>query len=142
MSQIETVFRWNDKEYPFDIRDAEDAEKFEKATEDIQDLSQKMKHDGRASEMIRTQCTAIKQFFTTCFDEKQAVEICGEKARLDAHYAPYAAFCEIVASQRRYFTESRNAFMQFSNRQQRRHPGNNQNGKNHQYPKKHNGGKQ
>lgn len=126
MSQIavETAFRWNGKEYPFDIRDADDAEKFEQASADIQEEAKTVSKVGKVSTMIRDQCKMIRNFFTTCFGEETAIEILGNKDNLDTYYAAYTAFCGIVGRQRDYFIQVKNTFSQFSNRPQRRLPNN------------------
>lgn len=137
MSQIEvtTLFHWNGKEYPFDIRDADDAEKFENASADMTKEAATLEKTGKVSNMIRAQCKLMRDFFVTCFDEQTATEILGEKDNLDKHYAAYTAFCGMVSEQRDYFVRVRNTFSQFSNRQQRRHPNNGQQGGKNNKPK-------
>lgn len=133
MSQIEvkTVFQWNGKEYPFDIRDADDAERFETASANIDKEAKSMEKTGKVSNMIRAQCGLIRNFFATCLGERAADDILGAQKNLQQHYDAYTAFCGIVSEQRDYFVRVRNTFSQFSNRQQRRHPNNgNQSGKN------------
>lgn len=131
-NEVTTVFRWNGKEYPFDIRDADDAELFENASADITKEAATLSKTGKVSNMIREQCKLIRNFFVTCFGEQTATEILGENDNLDKHYAAYTAFCGIVSEQKEYFVRVRNTFSQFSNRQQRRHPNNGQQGgKNH-----------
>ena len=131
MSQNETptVFRWNGKEYPFDIRNVEDAEKFEQAAADMTEEARTLAKTGKISSMIRAQCVCIKDFFVTCFGEDTAAEILGDKQNLEVYYGAYHAFCETVTKQKEYFTQIRNTFNQFSNRQQRRHPNGGKGGK-------------
>ncbi len=121
-NEVTTVFRWNGKEYPFDIRDADDAEKFEQASHDMTEAAKNVPKDGKFSSMLRTQCDLIRKFFETCFDEDTAAEILGEKTNLEHFYNAYKALCNAVSHQRDYLIQVKNTFNQFSNRQQRRHP--------------------
>lgn len=128
-NEVTRVFRWNDKEYPFDIRNVEDAEKFEQAAADMTEEARTLAKTGKISDMIRAQCVCIKDFFVTCFGEDTAAEILGDKQNLEVYYSAYHALCETVTKQKEYFTQIRNTFNQFSNRQQRRHPNGGKGGK-------------
>ena len=125
MSQeIQTKFKWNDKEYEFDTRDADDAEKLEKAVEMLQDAEKTMGKDGNGSELIRIQCNVIKRFFDICLGEGAGVEICTEKSKINICYEAYDVFLKMVRGQKSYITDKGNTFRQYSNRAQRRHPQN------------------
>lgn len=125
MSQeVQTLFKWNDNEFEFDTRDADDAERLEKAVDAIQKAEKAMPKDGKTSDLIRLQCSMIKDFFDTCLGEGSGVLICTEKNRLDLHYEAYEAFLRMVRGQKNYITDKGNTFRQYSNREQRRHPQN------------------
>ena len=125
MSQeIQTKFQWNDHEFEFDTRDADDAEKLEKAVEMLQEAERDMKKDVSSSELIRYQCGMIKGFFDICLGEGAGTAICSEKNKIDLCYEPYEAFLKMTRGQKTYLTDKGNTFRQYSNRNQRRHPQN------------------
>lgn len=122
MSQTKT-FRYNGQEYAFDIADAEDADKFEKAVENLQSADVKREHDGRLSETIISQCNILRVFFDDVFGENAGEKICGEKNNLSVCMDAYKSFLEYVKEQKRGITNVTNTFGQYSNRAQRRHQG-------------------
>lgn len=125
MSQeIINKFVWNDHEYYFDVRDADDSERFENAIANMTEAEKNIPKDGKSSSIIRAQCDMIKKFFDDCFGEGAGNEICTERSRLDLCYDPYVAFLNIVKTQKNYITDKGNTFRQYSNRDQRRHPQN------------------
>ena len=63
MSQnIETKFKYNGAEYDFDVRDADDAEKFEAAINAMKEAEKEVPKTGKTSEIIRAQCKMLKDF--------------------------------------------------------------------------------
>ncbi len=125
MSQeVRTTFRWNDKEFEFDIRDADQAELLEKAVNDLSAAEKSRPKDGTASQQIRYQCDMLKKFFDTCLGKGAGIAICTDKSKVDLCYDPYEAFLDMVRSQKRYISDKGNTFRQYSNRNQRRHPQN------------------
>ena len=125
MSQ-ETInkFTWNDHEYFFDVRDADDSARFETAIEHMNVEEKSIPKEGKMSDIIRAQCTMIKKFFDECLGAGAGDAICTEKSRLDLCYDPYVAFLEVIKVQKNYIADKGNAFRQYSNRDQRRHPQN------------------
>ena len=125
MSQeVQTTFKWNDNEFDFDARDADDAERLEKAVDDLNEAEKAAPKDGKSSELIRSHCKMIKDFFDTCLGEGAGVLICGEKNRINECYEAYDAFLKMVRGQKNYITDKGNTFRQYSNRAQRRQPQN------------------
>lgn len=127
MSQIETIFKFNGKEYTFDIRNADDAEKFEKGLDHLQEAAKNEPPVGKASESIRFQCQMIRGFFDVCLGADAGTEICGTADNLTSHYDAYKQFCDMVASQNAYIRQAKAAFG--GNRQNRRNHKNGKSGK-------------
>ena len=125
MSQ-ETInkFVWNENEYFFDVRDADDSARFETAIEHMNEAEKSIPKDGKMSDIIRTQCDMLKTFFDECLGDGAGNAICTEKNRIDLCYDPYVAFLNVIKEQKNYITDKVNAFRQYSNRDQRRHPQN------------------
>lgn len=125
MSQeIRTKFIWNEHEYEFDTRDAEDSEKLEKAVDAMREMENKAPKDGKGSDNIRFQCDMIKHFFDICLGDGAGEAICTSKSKIDLCYEPYEAFLKMVGAQKSYITDKGNTFRQYSNRTQRRNPQN------------------
>lgn len=122
MSQTKT-FQYNGQEYTFDIADADDAEKFEKAVGNLQKADVKREHDGRLSETIIYQCQILRAFFDDVFGAASGVKICGDKNNLSVCMEAYKSFLEYVKEQKRGITNVTNTFGQYSNRAQRRNQG-------------------
>ncbi len=123
MSQtIVTTFCFNDAEYPFDVRDADDAEKMEVATENMQAAEKQLPKDGKTSVILKSHCTLIKNYFNDIFGENAGIKICGERNNLDAHYEAYDAFLNLVRVQKDALVTRGNSYKKYSNREQRRHP--------------------
>lgn len=123
MSQtIMTTFCFNNAEYPFDVRDAEDAEKMETATENMQKAEKEAPKDGKTSAILKLHCTLIKNYFDDIFGKDAGVKICGERNNLNAHYEAYDAFLNLVRVQKDALVARGNSYKKYSNREQRRHP--------------------
>ena len=121
MSQnIETKFQYNGAEYNFDVRDADDSEKFENAIEVLRDDEKVAKKDGKASDVIRAHCKMLKDFFDNCLGDGAGVAICGEKANISAHYTAYDCFLTYIKAQKDDILSAKNTFAKYSNRAQRR----------------------
>lgn len=121
MSQnVETVFRYNGMEYTFDARDADDAERFEKAIGAMAEEEKRMPRDGSASQLVKFQCQMLKTFFDGCLGEGAGIAICTEKNNLAVCYAAYRAFLDMIALQKDDIVRLNNTRRQYSNRQQRR----------------------
>ena len=87
-------------EYHFDVRDADDAEKFEKATEDLQAAESLQAKDGKLSSLTRSTCKLIKDFFATCLGAEAVEAFFGGKDNLLQCNQAYVAFLNMVAQQR------------------------------------------
>lgn len=121
MSQnIETKFQYNGAEYDFDVRDADDSEKFENALEVLRDDEKAAKKDGKVSDVIRAHCKMLKDFFDRCLGDGAGVAICGEKANISVHYAAYDHFLSYIKAQKDDILNAKNTFAKYSNRAQRR----------------------
>lgn len=121
MSQnIETKFKYNGAEYDFDVRDADDAEKFEAAINAMKEAEKEAPKTGKTSEIIRAQCKMLKDFFDGCLGEGAGVAICTDKSNISAHYAAYEHFLNYIKAQKDDILSAKNTFAKYSNRQQRR----------------------
>lgn len=121
MSQeIKTAFQYNGAEYEFDVRDADDAEKFEEAIERMKDEEKDVPKTGKTSDIIRAQCKMLKNFFDLCLGEGAGVAICTEKSNIHTHYDAYEQFLLFVRAQKEDILSAKNTFAKYSNRQQRR----------------------
>lgn len=121
MSQeINTSFKYNGVEYEFDVRDADDAERFENALDTMRAEEKKLPKTGRASEIIKAQCKMIKNFFDNCLGKGAGVAICSEKNNISDHYAAYESFLIMVRAQKDDILSAKNTFAKYSNRTQRR----------------------
>lgn len=121
MSQnIETKFKYNGAEYDFDVRDADDAEKFEAAINVMKEAEKEVPKTGKTSEIIRAQCKMLKDFFDGCLGEGAGVAICTDKSNISAHYAAYEHFLNYIKAQKDDILSAKNTFAKYSNRQQRR----------------------
>lgn len=121
MSQnIETKFKYNGAEYDFDVRDADDAEKFEDAINAMKEAEKEVPKTGKTSEIIRAQCKMLKDFFDGCLGAGAGVAICTDKSNISAHYAAYEQFLNYIKVQKDDILSAKNTFAKYSNRQQRR----------------------
>ena len=120
MSQINNTFEYNGVSYEFDIRDAENSEKFENAVALMKVAEKNMPKTGRISAIYKASCEMIGEFFDTIFGEGEGVKICGERLHVTAHYDAYKAFMDFVGPQRENIVSYSGVFSQYSNRQQRR----------------------
>lgn len=119
-NEIKTLFEYNGASFEFDVRDADDEEKFENALESLQKDEDAMPKVGKASEQMRAQCKALKNFFDTCLGDGAGIKICTEKNNLVVHYQAYEAFLALVRAQKDEIVGYKNSFAKYSNRQQRR----------------------
>lgn len=121
MSQeIKTMFQYNGAEYAFDVRDADDAEKFEEAVNRMTEDEKAVPKTGKTSDIIRAQCKMLKDFFDRCLGDGAGVAICTEKSNIHNHYAAYEQFLLYVRAQKDDILSAKNTFAKYSNRQQRR----------------------
>lgn len=123
MSQdIQTSFKYNGAEFPFDMRDADDAEKYETAIAKLAEDEKNLDKTGKGSDLIRGQCIMLKTFFDKCLEEGAGVAVCGEKNNISVCYDAYDKFLEYCSLQKDDILRAKNTFGKYSNRQQRRHP--------------------
>lgn len=87
-------------EYHFDIRDADDAEKFENANEQLQAAEKLQAKDGKLSNLTRSTCKLIKDFFAACLGTEAVEAFFGDKDNLIHCNEAYVAFLNMVAQQR------------------------------------------
>lgn len=120
MSQISTVFDYNGAKYEFDIRDADDAAKYEEALEQMKVKESELPKDGKTSGIIKAHCAMIKSFFDVILEEGAGEAVCGKKNNISACYDAYEAFLAFATKQKDDIVRAKNVFAQYSNRQQRR----------------------
>lgn len=123
MSQtVSTIFAYNGVEYAFDVSDADDAERMDKATKNMAESEKTLEKVGSTAEIIRGQCKLLKDFFVDIFGEGAGDAICTAKNNLNVCYDAYDSFLELVREQKSVLLSRGNSFKKYSNRQQRRHP--------------------
>lgn len=115
-----TIFRYNEKEYEFDIADADFSEKYEHAYEFMSETEKNIPKDGKLSDMYRSQCAMIKRFLDDCLEEGAGEALCGERNNITLCYNAYGAFLDFVSAQRESVLSIKNTFSKYSNRAQRR----------------------
>lgn len=122
MSQtVEKKFVYNGAEYPFNVRNADDAEKYENAIKLLEEEEKTSDKTGSMSAIIRTQCKLFKNFFNRVLEDGAGNAICGEKDDLDVCQDAYLRFLAFVKAQGTKPIKV-NAYGVYSNREQRRHP--------------------
>ena len=101
MSQeINTVFCHNGQEYHFDVRDAEDMGRFERALEELGAREKETPKTGKASEMLKHNADMIKEFFDNCLGSGAGAAVCTEKSNVGLCYDAYMAFIDMVNQQK------------------------------------------
>ena len=120
--EIPTVFDYNGKQFEFDFRDADNAERYEDAIKKMESEEKELEKEGSASVIIRGQCAFLKRFFDRVLGDGAGKAICGERDNLMCCYNAYDAFLSFVREQSKSMLEYKNSFGKYSNRQQRRHP--------------------
>ena len=120
MSQINNTFEYNGLSYEFDIRDAENSEKFEEAVDAMRETEKNLPKTGKLSVIYKATCEMLRTFFDAVLGKGEGVKICGERYHVTAHYDAYKAFLDFVAPQRDNVMSYSGVFSQYSNRQQRR----------------------
>ena len=131
MSQVITIFEKNGHSYSYDVRDAEDAERFENALDALRTAEKAIPKDGKLSEMIKAQCEMLKEFFDNCLGEGAGKNLCTTKDELGNeksnniafHYEVYDEFLTFISMQKEDILTAKNTFAKYSNRQQRRMAG-------------------
>ncbi len=117
---IPTVFAYNGNEFAFDVRDADDAEKFEKALSSLQIDEAAIPKTGKLSDLYRSHCDMMKKFFDNCLGDGAGAKVCTEKSNVSVCYSAYAAFLDYVRKQQEDIVRAKNVFSKYSNRKQRR----------------------
>lgn len=115
-----TVFEYNGYTFNFDIADADDSEKYEKAIDVMSEDEKSIPKAGKLSEIYRAQCKLIKEFFDNVLGADSGKNICGEKDNVTACYTAYTAFLDFVKAQRDNVLAVRSTIGKYSNREQRR----------------------
>lgn len=112
----ETIFKYNGAEYEFDVSDAEDAEKIEKATKSLQEEAKAIPKDGKMSTQIKEQCKLIRNYLDRTLTKDAGVNLCGEKYNLQNHFSAYEAFISFAERQKRELIAHSNNLRNNSNR--------------------------
>ena len=121
MSQeVKTKFEYNGASYEFDVRDADQSEVFEDAIAKMEEEEKALPKDGKASAIIRAQCTMLKKFFDRVLGEGAGNALCTEKSNISVCYDAYEQFLLMVREQKDDIIGAKNVFAKYSNRQQRR----------------------
>lgn len=117
---IPTVFEYNGHSYEFDLRDADDAAKYEAAIDKMGEVEKTLPKIGKTSEILRAQCKMLKTFFDETLGEGAGDALCTEKSNVAYCYAAYDAFLAFIRNQKDDVINTKNVFAKYSNREQRR----------------------
>ena len=97
MSQeINTVFCHDGQEHHFDVREAEDMGRFERALEVLGAREKETPKTGKASEMLKHNADMIKEFFDNCLGSGAGAAVFTEKSNVGLCYDAYMAFIDMV----------------------------------------------
>lgn len=115
MSQeLNTVFNHNGKDYHFDVRDAENMMRFEKAVEALENREKECPKTGKASEMLKFQADIIKEFFDNCLGAGAGTDICTEKSNVGICYSAYQDFIDLINQQKNCLLNAGNTFRTYA----------------------------
>lgn len=132
MSQTENIiFKHNDFEGEFDVLDADSAELLEKSMAQLREDEKDLPKTGSISDIVRSQCKWLRDFFDRIFGEGAGVKICGARDNFHICRDAYVTFLDFVEIQKQDYVNSTNAVRSkySANRAQRRHPATAPNGK-------------
>lgn len=116
-----TTFEYNGHSFEFDVRDAEDSQKYEDAVTALGKAEEQFPKTGKSSDMIIAHCTAIKQFFDNCLGEGAGDKICTKKSNITVCYKAYDDFLAFVRKQSDDIGATLDSFKKrAANRKQRR----------------------
>lgn len=125
MSQTENIiFRHNDFEGEFDIFDADSAELLEKSMAQLREDEKDLPKTGSISDIVRSQCKWLRDFFDRIFGEGAGTKICGLRDNFNICRDAYVTFLDFVEIQKQAYVNSANAVRSkySANRVKRRHP--------------------
>ena len=115
MSHDELItYNRNGNNFIFDIADADEAEKYEKAINRMGEAEKAMPKDGSVSAIYRAQCKCLRTFFDDVLGASAGVKICGEKDNVTICYDAYIDFLKFVSAQRDHILDTRNAMRDLS----------------------------
>lgn len=118
---LATKFSYNNSpEYAFDMRDADDAGKYEAAIEKMAAEEKNLPKTGKSSEIIRAYCQVIKNFFDRVLAPGAGDAICTERSNTGVCNEAYMAFLDYCRAQKDEIFSAGNAFRQFGNQAQHR----------------------
>lgn len=92
------MIKINGIELELDIFDAETAEIYEDALDEVKNQAT-VKDGAKMSDMIRTQCNAVFNFFDEVFGEGTSKEVFGEKTNLMECLRAFEIVIEYVSNQ-------------------------------------------
>lgn len=119
--EVPTTFEYNGHKFTFDIRDADDAEKYEAAFDEMQISVEKLPKAGRVADHIRSICVIYRDFFDAIWGTGAGVKVCGEKDIISVCDDAFMDFQKKIQIQSRDISRRKNDYgRQFANREQRR----------------------
>ena len=107
-----------DKEFDFDIADAECMERYEKALHQMQERTKNTAKSGTTSERMKQACQLVFDFFDQVVGEGTSKQLFGEKMNFKVCFTTYEEFIEDCSRECDEFTQTLNQYS--SNRAQRR----------------------
>ncbi len=101
MSQVnDTIWEYNGQTFELDLQDADMAERYEAAFEQMAADEKAMPKEGKSSELLRRYCQLYFDMFGQVFDDPDApARLFGEKVSARACEEAYAAFLDFVRNQ-------------------------------------------
>ena len=112
----DNIFEYNGYTFEYDLADADDSEKYEKAIEIMGEEEKNLPKAGKLSEIYRAQCKMIKTFFDNVLGDGAGDKVCGVKDNVSNCYTAYTDFLDFVASQRDRVLSVKNTLSKYSNR--------------------------
>ena len=122
MSHVNTLWEINGKTYELDLEDAETAERYEAAFEQMEKEEKQMPKDGKISVRIRAYYSLFVNLYDRIFGAGSGKEILGDKPNTRTCNEVYDNLLLFVATQKQQTLEFQNAIVnKYSpNRAQRR----------------------
>lgn len=100
MSHVNTKWEVNGLTFELDLEDADTAERYETAFEQMEVEEKQMPKDGKLSEQIRAYCKLFENLYDRIFGEGSGKAILGEKANTRVCNEVYDNFLNFVATQK------------------------------------------
>lgn len=106
---METIWKYGNGEYKFDIAEADDLEKFQKAQEELEKAAPELEEYAakNPARYIRTYCRLLRAFFDDVLEEGASLKIFeGQTDNLRVYKAAETSFLSFVQAQQLATTDT------------------------------------